>query len=115
MLLDAKYRDLAERPLPSEMLYQLAIYALSQDFGGVAVILYPATNDHISEERIQITDPVRGGGRAQVILRPVILAHLDNLISSPDTTVVRRERSKYAMWLAFGTDWNLTLIILLRT
>ena len=102
MLLDAKYRDLADKPLPHDMLYQLAIYALSQGFGGIAVILYPTINRDAKEERIEIRDPVQGRGRAQVILRPVSLVSLDMLLSQSDSMRHIRERADYATQLVFG-------------
>ena len=82
------------------MLYQLAIYTLSQDFGRVAVILYPTINQKAEEERIKIRNTIRGRGCAQVILRHVNLAYLDSLLSSPDSMRIKREN--YAMQLAFG-------------
>lgn len=101
-MLDAKYRDLSEKSLPDDMLYQLAIYALSQDAQGRATILYPTTNEYALEERIQIRDTISGKGCAQVILRPLNLIRLFNLTSGQDTTATKRERVKYAQKLAFG-------------
>ena len=103
-MLDAKYRDLAEKPLPNDMLYQLAIYALSQDFGRHATIIYPTTHRDAAEERIQINDPVHGRSRALVILRPVNLHYLYELISSPESASLIRDRVKYAHMLAFGRN-----------
>jgi len=103
-MLDAKYRDLSEKLLPNDMLYQLAIYALSQDFGRSATILYPTSRDDVSEARIQINDPVQGRGRAKVNLRPVNLVYLERLISSPESASSYRERAEYARQLAFGEN-----------
>lgn len=80
LLLDAKYRDLWNRSLPREMLYQLAIYALSQSAMPTTAMLYPARCSDVREARVEIRDPVGGGVRGVVGLRPVDLAELDRVI-----------------------------------
>jgi len=103
-MLDAKYRDFAEKTLPREMLYQLSIYALSQSAGGIATILYPTGITGAMEERIQIKDPMSGDSLGQVILRPVNISYLDEIISDSSGVAVQRERTKYARQLAFGKN-----------
>ena len=103
-VLDAKYRDLWERSLPSEMLYQLVVYASSQQNLRTATILYPATDRGATESRINISDPVFGTRLSQVCLRPVVLDRFEELILSGNVTAARRERVRFAQELAFGTS-----------
>ncbi len=102
-VLDAKYRDLWERPLPREMLYQLALYALSQERGcRSAAILYPTLDRTAREARIEIREPVLGGGRGNVVLRPVQLAVLAGELNAPSGPVRDRSLAALARGMVFG-------------
>jgi len=101
-ILDAKYRDLWENALPREMLYQLAIYALSGTGGSKATILYPTLSQNAREAKIQISEPSYGNKLGKVILRPVNLIELEKIIMSPITPRNIRLKSKFAKTIAFG-------------
>lgn len=101
-ILDAKYRDLWERTLPREMLYQLSIYALSQSEAMTAAILYPTVDSAATEARIVIRNPVNGSSKGNVALRPVDLNRLVDLVMAPNTAATKRERTAYATYLAYG-------------
>lgn len=84
-ILDAKYRDLWEKPLPRDMLYQLALYALAQSgIDRKAVILYPTLATNASDQTIHVREPVTGTTQARVILRPVKLLELEELLRAKD-------------------------------
>jgi 5-methylcytosine-specific restriction enzyme subunit McrC len=76
-VLDAKYRDLWSRELPSSMLYQLATYAVAVGADACATILYPTVDaiarDVCIEVRSPGSPPVK---RATVVLRPVNVGRL---------------------------------------
>ncbi len=76
-LLDAKYRDLWKSRLPTNMLYQLAVYALSGIGDTTATIIYPATED-LPVQKIDIMSPIDGMRTASVVLQPL------NLIKTAD-------------------------------
>ena len=63
------------------------------------MILYPTTAPEAEEAEIEVRDPVGGGGRARVVLRPVDLYKLNDLISDGRAY---RDRAEYARRLAFG-------------
>lgn len=101
-ILDAKYRDLWEKSLPREMLYQLAIYAASHQQRS-ATILYPTTDAGAKEARIGVREPVYGQQMAQVNMRPVHLARLEDLVMAGHSASAQRERQTFAGWLLLGT------------
>lgn len=80
-LLDAKYRDLWEKSLPTVMLYQLAIYAVSGVGNNTATILYPAIDDIPTMQKIDINDPVSSSKMASVILNPINLIKVAELVN----------------------------------
>lgn len=102
-ILDAKYRDLWENSLPREMLYQLAMYAMSHE-GGMSTILYPTTDAQATEARIEVRDSTLGERRALVVLRPVVLGKLEGLLSAKPTAAILRRRRSYAHDLITGNS-----------
>jgi 5-methylcytosine-specific restriction enzyme subunit McrC len=102
--LDAKYRDLWAKELPRDMLYQLAIYAISLGDLGIATILYPTSEVEASEAWVEIQHPLTGNRLGRVILRPVNMLLLESLISVPQTITKKRAREGYANQLAFGQE-----------
>jgi 5-methylcytosine-specific restriction enzyme subunit McrC len=102
-LLDAKYMDLWERRgIGRDVLYQLAIYALSQPADTTATILYPAGDPAATDVQVDINDPVFGKSRAHVMARPVRLDVLETLLTETTAPGAVRERAAYARWLVFG-------------
>lgn len=102
---DAKYRDLWERELGRDMLYQLSVYALSQAQCRVATILYPAGDAGAKEARIAIHDPASGRIGGEVHLRPVDIHYIARLVGARGGVGgTRREKAAYARRLAFGAE-----------
>ncbi|MBX7223492.1 MAG: McrC family protein [Blastocatellia bacterium] len=101
-VLDAKYRDLWEKSLPREMLYQLALYALGRPQPcRQAVILYPTVSALAREQAILIHQPGFNLVEGEVILRPVNLLELERLIQENDFKANDR-RKAFAAHLVFG-------------
>ena len=101
--LDAKYRDIWEKGLPAEWLYQLSIYALASP-SELSVLLYATMAGEASDERIQVRQPLAwlGNPPASVIVRPVPLKNLAELLN-PDRFESRADaRREFAKELIFS-------------
>jgi 5-methylcytosine-specific restriction enzyme subunit McrC len=100
-ILDAKYRDLWEQSLPRDMLYQLAVYALSQGWNGRSIILYPCACGNSIPQIIEINEAFATSSKARIILTPVNLIHLSELIQDK-SIIARKRRAAYAESLVLG-------------
>ena len=92
-LMDAKYRDLWETPLPRDMLYQLSVYALSSKGGRQATIIYPTTNEYAVRQQIDIQNPVTGEYMGSVLLESLHLNFLAKCLK--DIKNRRTELARY--------------------
>lgn len=99
-LLDTKYRDLWETDLPREMLYQLSLYAFSQDKPGLSTIIYPTLNLEAKEAWLNISHPPTGDRLATIKLRPINLNSLEQVIYKGSIV----QRKALATAIAFGNN-----------
>lgn len=83
-LLDAKYRDLWDKSLPRDMLYQLAVYAASGIGNQTATILYPAMNAIPSLQQINITNPLTQEHMAKIFMKPINLVQTAHFIENDE-------------------------------
>jgi len=101
--LDAKYRDLWETSLPRDMLYQLAIYALSKNTGiPQSIILYPTLAEEAVDQVVRLKDPILGHKRAEIVLRPVNLLEMEKMVRPRQGALAARHRREFARALVFG-------------
>lgn len=89
-LVDAKYKDLWNNRISSDMLYQLAIYAISGTGNKTATILYPSVNDIPSVQKIDIKNPVSNVKIGEVILQTINLVKIASFLSDD-----KRELGRY--------------------
>lgn len=104
VVLDAKYRDLSVKPLPSYMLYQLAIYDLTQA-GSLpsAILLYP-TLGAVGDQIVLFNDTLVGAPKARVILRAVNLLALVDVLGKGSGQQAKRHRERLARQYVFGAE-----------
>lgn len=101
--LDAKYRDLWETRLPTEWLYQLALYA-SFAPRRHSILLYATTRGGVLDQRIDIHQPIGAAtpGSASVTIRPVILQEMAQALAADDVRACKRLAAR--MVVPLGAD-----------
>lgn len=99
-LLDAKYRDLWGRNLPSSWLYQLSVYAISGVGNRTAKILYPSMSETAKLQTIDVKNPATGSIHAKVMVQPVSLLQIVELIDLPAKE--RPKAQEYIKQIVFG-------------
>jgi 5-methylcytosine-specific restriction enzyme subunit McrC len=95
-LLDAKYRDLWNKPLPREMLYQLALYAISQRGVKSAAMIFPTVEASASEAIVEVRHPIGGGRIATVHLRPLHVEAVARAIDKADGSTLAQIAERLA-------------------
>ena len=83
-LLDAKYRDIWKKGLPSNWLYQVSVYALAgqdKERYASASIIYPTDASNAAPAEIEVLHPLRQTRLCTLWLRPVNLAELADLLN----------------------------------
>lgn len=95
--LDAKYRDLWEKDLPPDWLYQLSIYALASP-NHQSVMLYATMSAEARQAKIEVRSPylLNSNSLASVVLRPVDLGRLAELTIPANSNKLRAARQQYA-------------------
>ena len=98
--LDAKYRDIWNRGLPADWLYQLSVYALSAP-NQTSVLLYATTDPTARDEQVEIRQPIKSGtgDSASVICRPVLLQRLAKLVHPETAQSLGGARNALARYL----------------
>lgn len=101
-VVDAKYRDLWERNLPSSMLYQLALYAQGARDRS-SVIVYPSLEPRADQE-VVMTDPASRAELARIYLRALDLSLLRRQLEAPLGAARERAFTSMAGRLVFGSQ-----------
>lgn len=91
--LDAKYRDVWEKDLPAEWLYQLAVYALASP-NRVSILLYGCMAANVSDQQVDIR--IGAEGISAVIIRPVPMMRLSEMVQRRHDASLAAERSRLA-------------------
>lgn len=97
-LLDAKYRDLWGKSLPRDMLYQLAVYALSGVGNNSATILYPVFNDLPEPQHIHVHNPLSARLKARVYLKPINLIKVAEWIQDKNMSSLANYMEEIIAW-----------------